>query len=171
MASAKKGYDPASGSSLKRPRRGQMRQVRQMRGRFKSTKLPQTSKLSRFSLSFERGRCGRCGRFFKNFSAHEATDSPKLTQNNSTRTPRRTLPRAQTRGLPFRIVGRVHRLGEEPGAFPKLAHREKDIPHYSPGFPPASPANRFLNPATARPFTKRLDHQDVSNTILLVSAS
>ena len=171
MASAKKGYDQASGSSLKRSRRGQMRQVRQMRGRFKSTKLPQTSKLSRFSLSFERGRCGRCGRFFKNFSAHEATDSPKLTQNNSTRTPRRTLPRVPTRGLPSRIVGRVHRLGEEPGAFPKLAHREKDIPHYSPGFPPASPANRFLNPAAARPFTKRYDHQDKLNTTLLVSAS
>ena len=60
-----------------------MRQVRQMRGRFKSTKLPQISKLSRFSLSFERGRCGTCGRFFKNFSAHESADSPKLIQINS----------------------------------------------------------------------------------------
>ena len=48
-----------------------MRQVRQMRGRFKFTKLPQISKLSRFSLSFDRGKCGRCGRFFKNFSAHK----------------------------------------------------------------------------------------------------
>ena len=75
MASAKKGSDRASISSLKRPRRGQMRQVRQMRGRFKSTKLPQTSKLSRFSLSFERGRCGR---FFKNFSATRVADSPKV---------------------------------------------------------------------------------------------
>ena len=49
-----------------------MRQVRQMRGRFKSTKLPQISKLNRFSLSFERGRCGTCGSFFKNFFAHES---------------------------------------------------------------------------------------------------
>ena len=73
MASTKKGFDRASGSSLKRSRRGQMRQmrqVRQMRGRFKSTKLPQISKLSRFSLSFDRGRCGR---FFKNFSANESS--------------------------------------------------------------------------------------------------
>ena len=69
MASAKKCFDRASGSSLKRSRRGQMRQVRQLRGRLKSTKLPQISKLSRFSLSFERGSCGR---FFKNFSAHES---------------------------------------------------------------------------------------------------
>ena len=71
MASAKKGSDRASGSSLKRSRRGQMRHVRQMRGRFKSTNLPQTPKLDRFPLSFERGKCGRCGRSFKNFSAHE----------------------------------------------------------------------------------------------------
>ena len=58
-----------------------MRQVRQRRGRFKSTKLPR-SKLSRFSLSFERGSCGTCGRFFKNFSAHKVSDSPKLIQTN-----------------------------------------------------------------------------------------
>ena len=83
MASAKKGFDQASGSSLMRSRRGQMRQVRQMRGRFKSTKLPQISKLSRFSLSFERGRCGR---FFKTFPPTKAADSPNLIQTNSIRT-------------------------------------------------------------------------------------
>ena len=70
MASTKKGSDQASSSSLMRSRRGQMRQVRQMRGRFKFTKLPPISKLSRFSLSFDRGRCGR---FFKNSSAHESS--------------------------------------------------------------------------------------------------
>ena len=63
----------------KRPKGGQ---VRQMRGRFKIAKLPQTPKLDRFPLSFERGRCGR---FFKNFFAPGVADSPKLIQPNSTR--------------------------------------------------------------------------------------
>ena len=65
-----------------------MRQVRQMRGRFKIAKLPQTPKLDRFPLNFERGtcgRCGRCGRFFRNFFAPGVADSPKLKQTNSTR--------------------------------------------------------------------------------------
>ena len=80
----------ASGCSPKMPKRpkgGQMRQVRQMRGRFKIAKLPQTPKLDRFPLSFERGRCcsGRCGRFFRNFFAPRVADSPKLIQSNSTR--------------------------------------------------------------------------------------
>ena len=35
--------------------------------------------------------------------------------------------------------------------------------------PPDSPA--VMPQSTVRPFTKRLDHQDVLNTILLVSAS
>ena len=83
MASAKKGSDRASGSSLKRSRRGQMRQVRQMRGSFKIANLPQTPKLDRFPLSFERGKCGRCGRSFKTFPPTKAADSPKLIQTNS----------------------------------------------------------------------------------------
>ena len=56
----------------KRPKVGQMRQVRQMRGRFEIAKLPRAPKLDRFLLSFDRGKCGRCGSFFKNFSAHES---------------------------------------------------------------------------------------------------
>ena len=48
----------------KRPKGGQMRQVRQMRGRFKIAKLPQTSKLDRFPLSFERGTCGKVRQVF-----------------------------------------------------------------------------------------------------------
>ena len=63
----------SGGSSLMRSRRGQMRQVRQMRGRFKIANLPRTPKLDRFPLSFERGACGRCGRFFKNFFARESS--------------------------------------------------------------------------------------------------
>ncbi len=55
---------------LERSRRGQMRQVRQMRGRFKIAKLPQISKLNAFSLSFDRGRCGSCGRHFKKLFQH-----------------------------------------------------------------------------------------------------
>ena len=70
---------------MNRPRRGQMRQVRQMRGRFKIANLPQTSKLDRFPLSFERGRCGRCGRFFKTFPPTKVTDSPNVIQSNSTK--------------------------------------------------------------------------------------
>ena len=67
-----------------RSRRGQMRQVRQMRGRFKIANLPQTPKLDRFPLSFERGTCGSCGRFFKNFSAQKVADSPNVIHTNST---------------------------------------------------------------------------------------
>ena len=49
-----------------------MRQVRQMRGRFKIANLPQTPKLDRLLPSFERGKCGRCGRHFeKTFSLRE----------------------------------------------------------------------------------------------------
>ena len=56
----------------KRPKVGQMRQVRQIRGRFNIAKLPQTPKLDRFPLSFERGTCGRCGRHFEEtFSLRE----------------------------------------------------------------------------------------------------
>ena len=59
-------------STLKRSRRGQMRQVRQMRGRFKIANLPQTPKLDRSPLSFERGKCGRVRQVFKNLSARES---------------------------------------------------------------------------------------------------
>ena len=55
----------------KRPKAGQMRQVRQMRGRHKTAKLPRTPKLDRFPFSFDRGRRGSCGRHFENFSAAE----------------------------------------------------------------------------------------------------
>ena len=58
--------DRTSSSSLKRSRWGQMRQVRQKRGRFKIVNLPRHRSLS----SFDRGRCGRCGSFFKSSLAH-----------------------------------------------------------------------------------------------------
>ena len=61
-----------------------MRQVRQMRGRFKVAKLPRIPKLDRFPLSFERGSCGSCGRSFKNFSVSEIYNSPKLIRVAST---------------------------------------------------------------------------------------
>ena len=44
-----------------------MGQEGQIRGRFKFTNLPPTSKLDRLSLSFDGGMRGRRGRFFKNF--------------------------------------------------------------------------------------------------------
>ena len=75
-----------TGSSLKQSRRGQMRQVRQvrqMRGRFKIANLPQTPKLDRSPLSFERGKCGRCGRFSKTCPPAKVADSSNLIQYNS----------------------------------------------------------------------------------------
>ena len=51
-----------------------MRQVRQMRGSFKSQTRPPTSKLARSSLSFGGGRCGRCGRYFEKLSEDAANN-------------------------------------------------------------------------------------------------
>ena len=77
----------SGGSSLMRSRRGQMRQVRQMRGRFeiaKSAATPKAGPIPRSALNAGR-RCGRCGRFFKNFSATKvAGDSPNVIHTNST---------------------------------------------------------------------------------------
>ena len=52
---------------------GQEGQEGQIRGRFKFTKLPPTSKLDRLSVSFGGGRRGRRGRFFKNFPKEPKT--------------------------------------------------------------------------------------------------
>ena len=51
-----------------------MRQVRQMRGSFKSQTRPPTSKLACSSLSFGGGRCGGCGRYFEKLSEDAANN-------------------------------------------------------------------------------------------------
>ena len=74
------------GLSPKRSRFWQMPQLRQMRGRFKIANLPQTSKLGRSPLSFERGSCGRCGSLLENSPPPELTDSTNLMQINQSNT-------------------------------------------------------------------------------------
>ena len=74
----------ASGSSMKWSRRGQMRQVRQMRGRFKIANLPRpqswTASRSALSAALAAGAAG----FSKTFPPAKVADSPNLIQTNST---------------------------------------------------------------------------------------
>ena len=87
VASTKKGSDRASGSSLKRSRRGQKVQEVQKQCRNEFPKVHFLPKLDRPSLSFGTGAdSAESAGFSKTFPPTNATDSLKLIQDNSTRT-------------------------------------------------------------------------------------
>ena len=65
---------------MKQPQRGRKGQKG---GRIDFSKVPPTAKLGRVPSSFGGGARGARGSFFKNFSAHEVTDSPNLIHTNS----------------------------------------------------------------------------------------